>query len=342
LNFFELFCSSLHDGDSIGCVVSFVEHRLYFTLNGRLLDDAVFFLPFDAVARNAPLYAVLGMHSRGSVVTARFAPPFRFDVSAFCVRLRQRVVHERIERLPDPAPQLVASLVADQLAWAGFADVLAAARQQLVPGVSPLPDASAASGELLAERQLVRRAILAGRFGDALQVLCAHNAPTDVRFDVACAAVAQTVLQGAAPGDVVAQTALHLQPLLLDPMLASSERMRRVALLERTVGLLAFPPGAARQRAADELAALLPVRDLAARANRALLPPQAARADTVVPGGVDNPAVAIAQALLPRVNDPDTRPTSAMEAVVRHRDVLLATLAAQGSAEAALLLNGLF
>jgi hypothetical protein len=326
----------LHDGDSVGCVASFVEQRLYFTLNGRLVDAAVFHLAVDA-AKHAPLFAVLGMHSRGAVAVARFAPPFRFDIGAFAARLRQRVVAERIDCLADPAPQLVASLVADQLAWSGFADVLAAAQQQLLPGVPPLPDARAASGALLAERQALRRAILAGQFDEPLALLTASNAPPALRFDVACAAVAQAVMQGATPAVVSDLAQRHLQPLVLLEPPGSSERVRRTVLLERTVGLLAFPPGAPRQRVAEELALLLPPRSLASRANSALLPQSESDDATSVD---ENPLIVIAQALLPGGDD-SARPMSALERVLRHRDALLAMLAASGSAEAALLLNSI-
>jgi hypothetical protein len=327
---------ALHDGDSVGCVASFVEQRLYFTLNGRLVDAAAFHLAVDA-GKHAPLFAVLGMHSRGAVAVARFAPPFRFDVGAFAAHLRRRVVAERIDCLADPAPPLVAALVADQLAWSGFADVLAAAQRQLLPGVAPLPDARAASGALLAERQALRRAILAGQFDEPLAALAASNAPPALRFDVACAAVAQAVMQGAAPAVVSDLAQRHLQPLVLLEPPGSSERVRRTVLLERTVGLLAFPPGAPRQRVAEELALLLPPRSLASRANSALLP----QSESDDASSVDeNPLIVIAQALLPGGDD-SARPMSALEQVLRHRDALLAMLAASGSAEAALLLNSI-
>lgn len=342
----------LRDGDAIGVIVSFCDFRIWFTLNGLVLGgsaDADNAFALSLADCPGPFHAVLGMHSRGSELTARFSPPFRFDFDGLLDRTRRRFVATHIDRLPDPSPAFLGSLVVEQLAAGGFADALDAGTHSLVAGVAPLPPPSAASSVRLAERQLLRRALLDGRADAALPLLAACRAPDSLRFDVGCVAVMQLVMRGASPSDVVAFASEHVAPLAAAEPSGTAEHRRRRLMLERAIGLLAFPSDAgARHAAAAELGGLLPLPELVARANKALLPlaydravvPSAAAASAAAVDDetVDDALVSNAQALLPHIGAARV-PTSALELALRHRDALLAVLAANGSAEAALLLS---
>lgn len=303
----------LRDGDSIGCVVDFVHHRLLFTLNDSIIKNALAMdhdddeddkhgngnraasdrdsdemsdwlaLPIAGADEIASLFPCIGMHSRGSVVTARFRPPFRFDLPALLTRLRRRLIADRIARLPDPAPSLVAAIVSDRLAWAGFADVLRAASPADAPSdaialgndgraVLPrLPPPTAASGERLDVRQVLRRALTGGNARAALDILTAHNAPTALRFNVGCVAIAQMAQANASATEVTNFAQQFVVPLRDCEPLGTPEHRRRHLLLRSAVGLLAFPSGGSRERTVADLFASMPIQSLAASANSALL-----------------------------------------------------------------------
>jgi hypothetical protein len=334
----------LRDGDSVGCVVDFVHHRLLFTLNDSIIKNALAInvdhdddddvndiddgsrnnattarrrdaavdrdsdemsdwlaLPIAGADEIASLFPCIGMHSRGSVVTARFRPPFRFDLPALLTRLRRRLIADRIARLPDPSPSLVAAVVSDRLAWAGFADVLRAASPADAPSdvialgndgraVLPrLPPPTAASSERLDVRQVLRRALTGGNARAALDILTAHNAPTALRFNVGCVAIAQMAQANASATVVTNFAQQFVVPLRDCEPLGTPEHRRRHLLLRSAVGLLAFPSGGSRERTVADLFASMPIQSLAASANSALLdtpsPPPVAAASNGGGGG---------------------------------------------------------
>jgi hypothetical protein len=302
--------ATLRDGDSIGCVVDFVHHRLLFTLNDSIVLNATALhldrsdesaadtnadadrdltahdwlaLPLGGADEIGSLFPCIGMHSRGAVVTARFRPPFRFDFTSLLGRLRRRLVADRIARLPDPAPSLVAAVVSDRLAWAGFADVLQAASSDGAPtdaialtpdgrAVLPrLPPPSVVSSERLAVRQQLRRALMGGHAREALDILTAFNASTTLRFNVGCIAIAQM-----AQADVSATVITNFAQEFVVPLrdcepIGTPEHRRRHLLLRSAVGLLAYPSGGSRERAVADMFAAMPIQSIAASANSALL-----------------------------------------------------------------------
>jgi hypothetical protein len=134
-----------------------------------------------------------------------------------------------------------------------------------------LPPPSAASSERLAMRQQLRRALTGGNAREALEILNAFNAPTSLRFNVGCIAIAQ-MAQANALATVITNFAQEFVVPLRDcEPLGTHEHRRRHLLLRSVVGLLAYPSGGSRERTVADLFASMPIQSIAASANSALL-----------------------------------------------------------------------